>query len=600
MRDAIGIVDDDVPSVLDDPGCAELEYLRAVKRPGARPGEATRSVIARPSRSRIAVLGGAVITTFPVPASGVVVIGRGSDCDVRIDDPSVSRRHAVIRAGETMTVEDLGSSNGTHVRGEQIEPNEPVEIAFDEVVTIGAVGVVVQHRARAARQRTLWSHGYFELRLAEECTRAERSGGQFGLLRVRGGGFADAGVDQLSAAIRDIDVIGTYAPDEWEVLLIDAGPEEARRLADEVAAVMPGARVALASFPADGRDAWTLAAAATARLADAPAPPVGDGEYVLSSEGAMRAMLDLGERIAVGDISALILGETGVGKEVVAEWIHRRSRRSAKPLLKLNCAALPEQLLESELFGHERGAFTGAVAAKPGLLEQANGGSVFLDEIGELPLGTQAKLLRVLEQRELLRVGGLRARPIDVRFIAATHRDLDAAIAAGRFREDLYFRIAGVTLQVPPLRDRTDEIPALIDRFVVRAAAGLGRPAPRVSAEAMALLLAYRWPGNIRELRNAIERATLLADTVIEPRHLPEDRMTRPAATSAPPDEDAVADPVSTAFRGTSDEIKRQAIEDALAKTGGNQTEAARLLGIARRTLTNKLNQYGFDRPRKR
>jgi two-component system response regulator AtoC len=581
-----------------DPGW-ELEYVQPVKRPGDQPGDATRSMIAHPSRLRIAVLGGAVITTAPVPASGVVVIGRDPGCDVRIEDASVSRRHAVIRIGDAMTIEDLGSSNGTHVRGDRIAAGERAPIEFDEVVTVGSVGVVVQHRARAPRQRTLWSHGYFELRLAEECTRAERAGEQFGLLRVRRGVPGDHGVDQLSAAMRDVDVIGTYAPDEWEVLLIDAGPNKTREIAGEVSAALPWARVAFATYPADGRDAWTLAAAATARLVDTPAPAGGGGgEYILSPVGPMRGVLDLGERIAIGDISALILGETGVGKEIVAEWIHQRSRRGSKPLVKLNCAALPEQLLESELFGYERGAFTGAVAAKPGLLEQAHGGTVFLDEIGELPLGTQAKLLRILEKRELLRVGAVRARPIDIRFISATHRDLDAAIAGGRFREDLYFRIAGVTLQVPPLRDRLDELGPLIDKFVARAAASLGRPAPRVSAEALALLRAYRWPGNIRELRNAIERATLLADAVIEPRHLPEDRMTRPAAVAEA--NDAPAEPLLDAFRDRSDDIKRQAIEDALAKTNGNQTEAARLLGIARRTLTNKLNHYGFRRPRKR
>jgi two-component system, NtrC family, response regulator AtoC len=596
---------------------SDLEYLRRVRRSPDRREDSTGSLslIDRSGRPRLAVLGGDVITTYPLPPAGELVIGRDADCDVRIEDPSVSRRHAVVRAGEVMTVEDLGSSNGTFVRGERLAANAPAVIAVNEIVTIGAIAVVVQASARAARQRTLWSHGYFELRLAEECTRAERGNGKFGLLRVRGSGLTDAAVDALSSALRDVDVVGTYAPDEWEVMLLDADPDEVRRVANLVRAALPGARIAQANYPGDGRDAWTLAAAATARLSDAPAVPATAGEaaYVTAAVGPMRAVLDLVERIAVGDISVLVLGETGVGKEVVAEWIHQRSRRAGKPLLKLNCAALPEALLESELFGYERGAFTGAVAAKPGLLEQATGGTVFLDEIGELPAGTQAKLLRVIEQRELLRVGALRARAIDVRFIAATHRDLEAAITTGRFREDLYFRLAGVTVSVPPLRARPDELLPLINRFAARAAAALDRSPPRISPDAIALLQRYRWPGNIRELRNVIDRATLLADGVIEPHHLPEDRMSRPAVVAPAEDGGAAPAPPGAAtaaggddkdkaasLRERSDALARAAIEDALAKTGGNQTEAARLLGIARRTLTNKLNQFGFDRPRKR
>jgi DNA-binding NtrC family response regulator len=574
------------------------EYSDLVNQP-RDDGPITRSVVRRPQRPRIAVLGGGAVTTYPVPTSGVVVVGRGDECDVRIDDPSVSRRHAVIRVASgnpDLTIEDLGSSNGTTVRGATIAPNTAVGFAYDEVVNVGAIGIVVQRNATASHQRTLWGHGYFELRLAEECTRAERAGGKFGLLRVRAMGDGGSTADDLGAAVRDVDVVGTYAPNEWEVLLIDVAPDAARRIADQVRHALPSAKVGLATFPADGGDAWSLASAAAARLVGAPRAETVDGEHLINPVGPMRAILDLVEKVALGEISTLIFGETGVGKEVVAELIHRKSARAEKPLLKLNCAALPEQLLESELFGYERGAFTGATASKPGLLEQADGGSVFLDEIGELAPVTQAKLLRVLEQREFLRVGALKPKAIDVRFISATHRDLEAAIAAGRFREDLYFRLAGVTLQVPPLRHRPDELGPLIDRFVARSARALGRPPPAIAPAAMALLRAYRWPGNVRELRNALERATLLCDGIIEPRYLPEDRMSRPAAAAGHAASDGgVLDNV----REQADALERQAIEDALAQTQGNQTAAARILGISRRTLTNKLNLYGFDRPRK-
>ena len=543
------------------------------------------------------MIGGGVVATHALPAAGEVVIGRDAGCDVRIDDRSLSRRHAVLRIAERITIEDLGSSNGTFVAGQRLEPGAPRPITVDEIVTIGGVGIVVQQHAPLAPQRTLWGHGYFELRLAEECTRAQRVGMTFGLLRVRSA-ERDA-AERVSEAVRDIDVVGTYAPHEWEVLLLDVSPAAAAELAGRIRAAIPGAAVGLATFPADGQDAWSLGSCAAARFPAEARPAGGPPEPraagpALAATGPMRGVLALADRVAVGDITVLIVGETGVGKEVIADHIHARSPRAAHPLVKLNCAAMPEQLLESELFGHEKGAFTGAVAAKPGLLEQADGGSVFLDEIGELPLATQAKLLRVLEQREILRVGGLKPRAIDVRFLAATHRDLEAAIAAERFREDLYFRIAGVTLQIPPLRERPDEILPLAERFARRAAAALSRPTPVISAAARELLLGYRWPGNVRELRNVIDRATLLCDGAIEVGQLPGDRMSRPAVAAA-------VEPSGLGeVRVQAGALERQAIESALARAGGNQTEAARQLGISRRTLTNKLNQHGFDRPRKR
>jgi DNA-binding NtrC family response regulator len=547
----------------------------------------TRSLVERSARLRLVVLGGEVLATHALPVRGTLTIGRGAECDIAIDDTSISRVHARLVVGTEITVEDLGSSNATRVRGERLEPGAAVNVALDEVITLGAIGVVIQQHAPVQRERTLWGHGYFELRLVDECTRARRTNATFALLRIR----ADRDVvDQLSAAVRDIDVIGTYAPREWEILAIDATTDDAARIARAIASSVPGAKVASAMFPADGDDAWKLESAVAARLdRDArPAAPV-----MPAAAGPMTRLFELADRVAVGDISVLVLGETGSGKELIAERIHDRSRRAGKPLVKLNCAAVPEQLIESELFGYEKGAFTGATGAKPGLLEEASGGSVFLDEIGELPAATQAKLLRVLEQREIWRVGALKAKPIDVRFIAATHRDLEAAIAAGRFREDLYFRLAGVTLQVPPLRQRPDELEPLVRFFTSRAAAGLGRPTPRVSPAALALLRAYRWPGNIRELRNVIERATLLCDGEIDVAHLPEDRMSRPAAAPS-----AESSPLDT-VKSQAAQLEREAIEDALSRSSGNQTKAAKLLGISRRTLTNKLNLYNLARPRK-
>jgi transcriptional regulator with GAF, ATPase, and Fis domain len=330
-----------------------------------------------------------------------------------------------------------------------------------------------------------------------------------------------------------------------------------------------------------------------------PAEPAADHTARAGcTSPAMRQLHQLVDRIAIGTISVLILGETGVGKEVLAEAIHRRSTRAAAPLLRLNCAALTETLLESELFGHDKGAFTGAVQSKPGLLESAHGGTVFLDEIGELPPATQVKLLRVLESREVMRVGSLRPKPIDVRFIAATHRDLESRIEAGLFREDLYFRLNGVTLEIPPLRERRDELLPLAVQFITAVARSLGRPAPELSRAALDRLNAHLWPGNIRELRNCIERAVLLAEAGrIEIDHVAIGA--RRARASSPPPFPVHGAPGPATLASGSGAIERQQIIAALARAAGNQKIAAQLLQISRRTLVYKLERFGIDRPRK-
>jgi two-component system, NtrC family, response regulator AtoC len=303
------------------------------------------------------------------------------------------------------------------------------------------------------------------------------------------------------------------------------------------------------------------------------------------------------ERIARGQINVLVLGETGAGKEVLAERIHRLSPRRESPLLRLNCAALSESLLESELFGHERGAFTGAAGTKPGLLETAHGGTVFLDEVGELPLAIQAKLLRVIETRSVLRVGGLEPRAIDVRFIAATNRELEAEVARGAFRADLRFRLDGACVVVPPLRERVGEIAGLARQFAAEAAARLDAASPPIADDAMRWLERYAWPGNVRELRNVVERAVLLADDgAIALEHLPIDRRVAPASPCAARTEaiDTLDD-----LRRRVAELERERILCALAQCGGNQTRAAKVLGMPRRTLVSRLAKYDVPRPRR-
>ena len=345
------------------------------------------------------------------------------------------------------------------------------------------------------------------------------------------------------------------------------------------------------------QDLRALAAGAAPTPRPTGAVAVDRGEpIVLDPE--MRRLHQLAARLARGTLSVLLVGETGTGKEMLAEQLHRRSPRGGGPLVRINCAAFADTLVESELFGHERGAFTGAARERRGLLESADGGTVLLDEVGEVPPVIQAKLLRVLEERAVLRVGGTTPQPIDVRFVAATNRDLEAEVEAGRFRRDLYFRLAGAVLAIPPLRERPDEIAALARAFAAEAAGRLGRAAPRVDDGALAALRGHAWTGNVRELRNVIERAVLLSD---------DDRLTAdhlalggaargPARPASAVSASVSADPVLADQLAA---VERERILAALAECHGNQTRAAALLGMPRRTLVKRLGQYGVPRPRK-
>jgi DNA-binding NtrC family response regulator len=309
----------------------------------------------------------------------------------------------------------------------------------------------------------------------------------------------------------------------------------------------------------------------------------------------IRRLVDL---VAEGTLPVLLLGETGVGKEAMAELIHARSPRANGPLVRVNCAALPESLLESELFGHERGAFSGAVQAKPGLLETAHQGTLFLDEVAEMPLPTQAKMLRVFEAREVTRLGAVRPRAIDVRFVAATNRDLPDLVESSAFRRDMYHRLCGMTLAIPPLRERIDEISQLAHHFVARACEQLGRPPTSIEPAAIAWLERQPWPGNVRELRNVAERAVMLArGAPIGIEHL-QDPL-KPYVAPASPDDARSLGGSSSDLRTELDAIERARIEEALVRVGGNQTKAAQLLGISRRTLIGRLNAYDLPRPRR-
>jgi DNA-binding NtrC family response regulator len=320
-----------------------------------------------------------------------------------------------------------------------------------------------------------------------------------------------------------------------------------------------------------------------------------EGPDLIGRSRAWREALSQATKVAGTETTVLLTGESGTGKEVVARYIHRASPRAGGPFVALNCAALPDPLLESELFGYEKGAFTGAAAAKPGSLDQAAGGVLFLDEVGEMSLLVQAKLLRVLEQREYQRLGGTRPIRAELRLVAATNRDLPAAIARGQFREDLYYRLHVFEIHLPPLRERPEDIPALVEAFLADLGATMGRPAAGLSREARDKLLAHSWPGNVRELRNALERALILCEGgLITGEHLP---IAVAGGPGAPP-----AGRGSRSSGGVElppeglalDRLERDLVAAALERTRGNRTRAARLLGLTRAQLYTRLARHGL------
>ncbi len=332
----------------------------------------------------------------------------------------------------------------------------------------------------------------------------------------------------------------------------------------------------------------------SARIPSLAVPPVRGSreravfEYanMIGTSAAMRRVYEEIGQVASTSATALILGESGTGKELVALAIHANSERAQGPFVKMNGAALPDTLFESELFGHERGAFTGAVARKKGRLDMAQGGSLFLDEVGDLPLATQVKLLRVLQFREYERLGGTETLKADVRVIAATNKNVSSAVAKGTFREDLYYRLNVFTITAPPLRDRLDDVPALSEYFLDRYARQHRRNIRRIGSGALALLRGYSWPGNVRELENAMERAVVACDgVVVDERHLPEAiRAVEPAKHTD-----------RLTLTGAVEELESRMIRDALRESAGNLARAARALGTTERIVRYKVQKYGLD-----
>jgi two-component system response regulator HydG len=305
---------------------------------------------------------------------------------------------------------------------------------------------------------------------------------------------------------------------------------------------------------------------------------------------AMRAVLEQAHRAAASDATVLVLGETGTGKERIARAIHEASARASGPFVAVHLAALAEGVIESELFGHERGAFTGATSRHPGCFEQARGGTLFLDELGEVDPRTQVRLLRVLQERVVLRVGGTEEVKVDARLVAATHRDLAAEVAAGRFRSDLYYRLDVVAIRVPPLRERGSDVPVLLAHFLDVFATRYGRPLPNVPADVAQALLAYDWPGNVRELENVAERLVVMGDATLGREDLPA-RIGRRAAAPTP----SLLPAGDIDLGAFLDELEGELLRRALQRAGGNKAQAARSLAVSREGLRYKLQKHGLD-----
>ena len=547
-----------------------------------------------------------------------LVIGRSSSGQVVIEDPSVSRAHAEIEVTNGRAViRDLGSRNGTSVNGQRLG-TEGVKLHDEDVIAFGEVrGYVLARVSEVGFVARLLESPAFEKRLAKEtdrCARDHRSLTVFAVESFSATPGKDIG-QLVATSLRSNAAARVQPSGRIEVLAPGCDRERATllasRLVEDLGAAGVNVRIGLATFPGDVPSPSSLSAAADATLAEVTMGGYGAARWnarhitlgsreIMLVDPSMIRLFGVIERLRANSAPVLVRGETGSGKEIIAEAIHMLSERAGRPLVRVNCAAMPPALVESELFGHVRGAFSGADRDKVGLFEEADGGTLFLDEIGEFELPLQAKLLRVLEDHRIRRVGGAE-KAVDVRIIAATHRDLKAAALAGTFREDLYYRLSAMVLQVPPLRERPREIVMLAERFVAEISRGFARRPPRITGQAVALLESYPWPGNVRELRNVMQRAVVACEgDELRPEHLdlqPAMPARMPEATTPPPIASRETPPAATLDTSIR-EIERKAIVDALAQCGGNQTRAAEVLGMPRRTLVHKLRTLGIPRLR--
>jgi len=567
-----------------------------------------------------------------------LVIGRTEPSDLRISDRRLSRTHArfVLSAGRIL-VEDLGSTNGTWLAGQRIEKTS---LELGDEILVGGLTARVHFLGWTGTLLGLDGEDGFRCALEEELARARKSHRPFALLVVRAappptrGGrpgpeqYLAQWIERVHRELRRMARLSPHGDCAVQVLLPDTSPDEAMRIARALASGKPTTGTALVvgvgihPGPASTVDSLIEQTRAAANRASTTTQPVevaamasgspsgaGDDEAPISGQ-QMRELLKTARQVSDSRVPVILQGETGTGKEVLARFLHDHGPRKQRPMVRINCGAIPKELVESTLFGHERGAFTGAVQPRKGIFEEADGGTVFLDEIGEMPLGAQAALLRVLETGSFSRVGASRELSVDVRIVAATHRDLEGMADEGGFRADLFYRLNAITLHIPPLRERTDEIEPLALRFLRWANVANRRAVQGIAPEAMELLKRYVWPGNIRELKNAIERAVVISrGEWLGPEDLPGRIRTTGRAVEPPavaPGPLRVVPPESS---GPSENQRRQEarrqvrdyesklLQEALESAGWNREVAAGQLGLPVRTLSYRMKVLGVKKP---
>jgi DNA-binding NtrC family response regulator len=538
------------------------------------------------------------------------VLGRERPADVVVRDASLSRQHACVELRDgSVYVEDLQSTNGTWIEGERIEHGTA------EVGALLSFGAVTASLSGDGRALGLDGHDRFLRELDGELARARAGRGTVALILVRSARRAEQPVArwfaQVQAELRPFDRIALYSADTLEILLPDDDDVAAR--AERICRGEHPLRCGMGTFPGHAGSAGELLeVTSTALVSTREDQPVYMAETstaegvragaggVIALDPATRRVFQMAGKLADTLIPVLIQGETGTGKEVVARAIHDGGPRSGAPMICVNCGSIPAQLVESTLFGHEKGAFTNADARGIGVFEAADGGTVLLDEVGELPAPAQAALLRVLETRRFNRVGSSEEVEVDVRVLAATHRDLEDMCDRGDFRRDLFYRLNAMTLSVPPLRDRLAEIEPLTRHFIDLAGTFDRAGSLDIDRDALEAMLHYDWPGNVRELRNAIDRAVVIASgATLTVDDLP--TPVRRAASSLAPsaarhDGDAAEETGEVNLRAEVARFERNLLHDALRATDWDRNEAAARLGIPVRTLSHKMKAHKLVR----
>ncbi|RKH21372.1 FHA domain-containing protein [Corallococcus sp. CA047B] len=562
-----------------------------------------------------------------------LTIGRGEPSILRINDRRLSRVHArFVLSDHRVTVEDLDSKNGSRIAGRRIDK---AYLEIGDEVRLGGLPARIHALGSTGQSLRFEGDEPFRRAVEEESARARQFHRPFALLVVRaprvqrGGDSASheehvhRWLERVHDRLRPVDRIAPYGSNAMQLLLPETGPEEALRIARAIATAPQGSGpslvVGVSLYPGTAgtvEELIELARAAANRAgSEHPVEVTSTAPWFDSSTvagdtviagAAMRGLLDTAHQVAASRVPVILQGETGTGKEVLARFLHDQGPRRAQRMVRVNCGAIPKELVESTLFGYERGAFTGAGQQKQGVFEEAHGGTVFLDEIGEMPLAAQVALLRVLETGSFSRVGASKEITVDVRIIAATHRDLEGMVAAGSFREDLYYRLNAILLAIPPLRERADELEPLVHRFLRLANEGNGRNVQGFESATLELLRAYSWPGNVRELKNAIERAVVVArGALLAPGDLPARVQAAGAVAERPVSKPS---PAARAAPGLEPEgasrshdqvrdYEANLLRETLVATGWNRTEAAKRLGLPVRTLSYRMQILGLKKP---